>query len=380
VRYSSYGVPRSYPTGDYDLDGDVDAADTTALSNFIAGSGGWNLDFNRDGNVDGDDVTDHATYVSGYVGGSGGPGVQSRVSLLNRVGYAGYQWDHIVQGDHVRHRVYLPGYGRWTRRDPAGDDGDPASAYLYCDSGPVFTTDPSGLDPLLSMLILHYFNGNGSALDLSFTQYLSQYVSDPAISTTVLELKAEVEQTAHSYGAFLRDSLDCSCPPRPPRQKTDVFVLNLKSSIPHGWGTGPGVRIGFGSTEPPGPQPSLLVPYIKLPDWKWAVGGHHLYLTAKCYMYSACASLLSPENRFYMFGCQLQYRGRDTFRRPLKSIGITSEIPGIILPPGLWIRPGSPWPRPMTPAGSPFAIIFDWKDSISGFGTGAQTAPCPGTI
>jgi RHS repeat-associated protein len=146
VRYSSYGVPRSYPTGDYDLDGDVDAADTTALSNFIAGSGGWNLDFNRDGNVDGDDVTDHATYVSGYAGGSGGPGVQSRAGLLNRVGYAGYQWDHIVQGDHVRHRVYLPGYGRWTRRDPAGYRGG-ASLVAYAAQSPIDAQDPFGLDP-----------------------------------------------------------------------------------------------------------------------------------------------------------------------------------------------------------------------------------------
>jgi|GEM_PF-4591628 len=54
VRYSSYGVPTSYPKGDYDLDGDVDASDTTALGNFIAGAGGWNLDFNRDGNTDAD--------------------------------------------------------------------------------------------------------------------------------------------------------------------------------------------------------------------------------------------------------------------------------------------------------------------------------------
>jgi RHS repeat-associated protein len=123
----------------------VDAADTTALSNFIAGSGGWNLDFNRDGNVDGDDVTDHATYVSGYVGGSGGPGVQSRAGLLNRVGYAGYQWDHIVQGDHVRHRVYLPGFGRWTRRDPAGRFIANA-LYEYVGSYPTGFVDPSGLE------------------------------------------------------------------------------------------------------------------------------------------------------------------------------------------------------------------------------------------
>jgi len=144
VRYSSYGVPTSYPKGDYDLDGDVDASDTTALGNFIAGAGGWNLDFNRDGNTDGDDTTEHAAYRTGYTGGSGGRGVQSRSALRNRLGYAGYQWDDTINAYHVRHRVYMPEIGRWTRRDPLGYV-DGMSDLQYVGGSVLRFTDSSGL-------------------------------------------------------------------------------------------------------------------------------------------------------------------------------------------------------------------------------------------
>jgi len=144
VRYSSYGVATSYPKGDYDLDGDVDSADTTALGNFIAGAGGWNLDFNRDGNTDGDDVTEHTTYRTGYTGGTGGRGVLSRSALRNRMGYAGYHFDDTLSAYHVRHRVYFPEIGRWSRRDPAGYV-DGMGLYNYVRLSPVNTHDSLGL-------------------------------------------------------------------------------------------------------------------------------------------------------------------------------------------------------------------------------------------
>lgn len=143
VRYSSYGVATSYPKGDYDLDGDVDSADTTALSNFIAGAGGWNLDFNRDGNTDGDDTTEHATYRTGYTGGTGGRGVLSRSALRNRLGYAGYQFDDTMSAYHVRHRVYMPEIGRWTRRDPLGYV-DGMGLYEYVGTRPLASVDSDG--------------------------------------------------------------------------------------------------------------------------------------------------------------------------------------------------------------------------------------------
>ena len=90
IRYSPYGVPTSFPRGDYDLDGDVDAADTTALGNFIAGgSYGWNLDFNGDGVADSNDTDEHAAYVTGYDKGLGGRTVLSRSGVRNRAGLRG---------------------------------------------------------------------------------------------------------------------------------------------------------------------------------------------------------------------------------------------------------------------------------------------------
>jgi RHS repeat-associated protein len=131
------GEPTSYPKGDYDLDGDVDWSDTTALSNFISGGGGWNLDFNRDGNADSDDTTDHTAYASGYAGGTGGPNVQSRSAILNRLGYAGCQWDPLAYVNHVRYRVYRPDIGGWTRRDPSSIvPGMHQEAYVYVGSRP----------------------------------------------------------------------------------------------------------------------------------------------------------------------------------------------------------------------------------------------------
>jgi len=144
VRYSSYGVATSYPKGDYDLDGDVDASDTTALQNFIGGAGGWNLDFNRDGNTDSDDVTEHTSYRTGYTGGSGGRGTLSRSAIRNRLGYAGYHYDDTISAYHVRHRVYLPEIGRWSRRDPAGYV-DGMSLFLMAAAGNSNAVDPDGL-------------------------------------------------------------------------------------------------------------------------------------------------------------------------------------------------------------------------------------------
>jgi hypothetical protein len=193
VRYSSYGVPRSYPKGDYDLDGDVDAADTTALSNFIAGSGGWNLDFNRDGNVDGDDVTDHATYVSGYVGGSGGPGVQSRAGLLNRVGYAGYQWDHIVQGDHVRHRVYLPALGIVTTTRYLRDDAEPYKM-AYDGTGQQHTSVVTILRamPAAELPPIEHLQQPGTALCVGLCTYTDTSVPMGQNSITITGITASV--------------------------------------------------------------------------------------------------------------------------------------------------------------------------------------------
>lgn len=150
VKYSSYGVPHSIPKGDYDIDGDVDAADTVALEEMVGGAGGWAADFNHDFALDGNDVGEHETYATGYsptVGGYGGRGVQSRSGVDNMLGYAGYVWDGIVSANHVRHRVYVPSLGRWTRRDPIGYV-DGLSLVAYATISPLIIKDPFGLASL----------------------------------------------------------------------------------------------------------------------------------------------------------------------------------------------------------------------------------------
>ena len=147
IRSSPYGVPTSFPRGDYDLDGDVDAADTTALGNFIAGgSYGWNLDFNGDGVADSNDTDEHAAYVTGYDKGLGGRTVLSRSGVRNRAGYAGYEFEPALPNSawHVRHRVLVSELGRWNRRDPLGYvDGN--SLVQYANDNPQENTDASGL-------------------------------------------------------------------------------------------------------------------------------------------------------------------------------------------------------------------------------------------
>ncbi len=144
VKYSSYGVPICIPKGDYDTDGDVDAGDVTFLDSAINGGTGWWRDFNRDGAENGSDTGDLDTYRTGYSGGTGGRDVLSRSGIANRIGYAGYQWDPAISADHVRHRVYRPEMGRWTRRDPLAHAGD-ANLVSAFNSSPMVYRDPAGL-------------------------------------------------------------------------------------------------------------------------------------------------------------------------------------------------------------------------------------------
>ena len=69
---------------------------------------------------------------------------QLSVTSGNRIGYAGYQFDPATEQYHVRHRVYSPEMGRWTRRDPLGYlDG--MGLLQYCSARPLTEVDPTGL-------------------------------------------------------------------------------------------------------------------------------------------------------------------------------------------------------------------------------------------
>ncbi len=143
VKYSAYGVPYALIPGDYDRDGDVDSADQSAfISDWGAGSPSADLD--ESGGVDGDDLTVFGAWYTANTGKVGGRGVLSEESVGNRIGYAGYRWDPATSLNHVRHRVYNPEMGRWTRRDPIGYV-DGVNLLRYSRGSPLESSDPSGL-------------------------------------------------------------------------------------------------------------------------------------------------------------------------------------------------------------------------------------------
>jgi RHS repeat-associated protein len=142
VRYSSYGEAAA----DVNMDGSVTTADQTVW-NSGSPSGdyafGGDSDLNRDNVVDAADTTFfNASYTANTA--TGGKGRVSSLSVGNRKGYAGYEFDEAASVYHVRHRVYLPESGRWSRRDPQGYvDGH--SLYGYAGLSPMKSRDYLGL-------------------------------------------------------------------------------------------------------------------------------------------------------------------------------------------------------------------------------------------
>jgi RHS repeat-associated protein len=149
VRYSPYGVAMTYPVADINRDGSTNSTDSTDWnSGTPQNSAVIGNDLNKDGSFTTADTTlftseyNATTKRGGYTKlgtGDAGPSL--------RIGYAGYQWDPSIKMNHVRHRVYDPGVGRWTRRDPLAaikTDG----LYAYGSSDPLSSSDPSGLIPV----------------------------------------------------------------------------------------------------------------------------------------------------------------------------------------------------------------------------------------
>jgi RHS repeat-associated protein len=141
VKYSAYGTPWTISAGDYNRDGVLTSADATA---FQADYDTDNL--RADVNFDG--ATDFADFLYFYIqydtAEGGGRNAQSRTSVANRIGYAGYQWDPAIRSYHVRHRVLVPELGRWTRRDPIGYV-DGVDLYEYVGGHATISTDSLGL-------------------------------------------------------------------------------------------------------------------------------------------------------------------------------------------------------------------------------------------
>jgi len=140
VKYSPYGVAMALPAGDTDSDFDCDGTDVTAIQNH-PGAYDVRYDLDLNGTIQ---ASDASTASNEFQGTTLGWNVLSNPDVDNRKGYAGYEWDRYVDLHHVRHRVYDPHLGRWTRRDPLGYV-DEMSLYEYVGSRAVLFTDGFGL-------------------------------------------------------------------------------------------------------------------------------------------------------------------------------------------------------------------------------------------
>jgi RHS repeat-associated protein len=151
IRYTSYGTAQAFAAADVNRDGTVNSTDATDWSNLYSESpsgAAIPVDFDFDGSSfnpdDNDAFTAAYNEASGWTNGGLGAGGGKLSRIGNRKGYAGYEYDPAIVSYHVRHRVYVPEIGRWTKRDPLGYV-DGMSVYQYVSSCAILLSDPSGL-------------------------------------------------------------------------------------------------------------------------------------------------------------------------------------------------------------------------------------------
>jgi RHS repeat-associated protein len=151
IRYTSYGVAQAFAAADVNRDGTVNSTDAADWDNLYSESpsgAAIPVDFDFDGSSfnpdDNDAFTAAYNEASGWTNGGLGAGGGKLSRIGNRKGYAGYEYDPAIVAYHVRHRVYLPEIGRWTKRDPLGYV-DGMSVYEYVGSMIVRSTDSTGL-------------------------------------------------------------------------------------------------------------------------------------------------------------------------------------------------------------------------------------------
>jgi RHS repeat-associated protein len=140
VKYSAYGVPIAIPAGDINNNGAYDASDGLTGAYSIV------KDVNLDGVVDAGDTTAANAVTGGYH--TLGRGINSDSAVGLRKAYAGYEIEPAMLSGrplyHVRHRVLDASVGKWTRRDPIGYR-DSMELYAYVATQPIISTDPYGL-------------------------------------------------------------------------------------------------------------------------------------------------------------------------------------------------------------------------------------------
>jgi len=137
LKYSAYGVAMQSTALDFNNDGVIDPDDP---ADFIGTPYDWDLD----GDIDLADSTGFTTDYSSYATATIVRGELSLSTIGNRKGYAGYEFEPVASQYHVRHRAYIPELGRWMRRDPIGYV-DGMDLYKYCANRALVNNDALGL-------------------------------------------------------------------------------------------------------------------------------------------------------------------------------------------------------------------------------------------
>jgi RHS repeat-associated protein len=150
VDYEAYGLAEHHWGGDVDGDGDVDSADSTAMTNVInanpaptIGASTYQVEFDldRDGDVDSSDAnligSNRSALPAGWISGaaSGDPD--------SPIGFDGYVFSKEVDHYCVRFRWYDAELGRWLERDPE-TYVESMNLYQYANARTVVLSDPFG--------------------------------------------------------------------------------------------------------------------------------------------------------------------------------------------------------------------------------------------
>ena len=218
IRYSAYGEARvrSRILGDYDADGDIDGTDTGLFSADWNNATG-NTDVDEDGDYDSDDTSLFlAAWNAGYEGW--GAGLSLDGTSGNRLGYAGYHYDPATSQYHVRHRVYVPTMGRWTRRDPL-EYVDGMSLYEYSRSQPRAYSDSSGLGVFFceNLSSCSLDSGNSKLHKITVLRRCP-FTANELYNVIAERLRSEAEYGAFLCGYALAFRVDLfSCPPEAPK-------------------------------------------------------------------------------------------------------------------------------------------------------------------
>jgi RHS repeat-associated protein len=244
----------------------------------------------------------------------------SSLSVANRKGYAGYEFDEAARVYHVRHRVYMPDNGKWSRRDPLGYV-DGMGLYEYVESQPAALSDFAGLWSNFSF-VYHYLYGAGATINLDAVGLGAQYRANTAVRAAVSLATADAEARADGAAFALMADLPC----KPDRYGYGCGAC-IYTRVPLNGTFEPINERAFVAAGLAGAATSRLDPfdYFWLVDWTYSVGGHLLYKEMHCQLCATCCFAGFPFLRAYSYKCSLDFSVDDPFQDPSNLLGALAD-------------------------------------------------------